>query len=164
MRAFPFARTRAARRARRLTLVGVTATLVVVAGGAGYAAWSATATGTSQASSLTAVTATVTVETGTADLYPGASGAAHFTVTNPNSYPVRFTAADFGAVVSDDETACPAANLVVSDQTGLTIDVAAGATTPAMSIPAAVTLSSSAPDGCQGRTFVITTTLSGSSV
>lgn len=162
MNTFPFARTRAARRARRLTLVGVTGTLVV-AGGAGYAAWTAQASGTSQASSLTAVTASVTVHAGPADLYPGASGAVHFTVTNPNDYPVRFTAADFGTVASSDETACPNTHVTVNDTTGLVIDVAAGATTTS-SVPAGVTLSSAAPDGCQGKAFVITTTLSGLSV
>ena len=150
-------------RGRRPVVVVTTAALVLTAGGVGYAAWSASATGSSEARSVTAVEATVTVETGSADLYPGASGAVHFTVTNPNDYPVLFTGADLDAVVSDDETACPAANLAVHDKTGLLISVAGGTTSAPQFLPNAVTLSTSAPNGCQGRTFVVTTTLTGTS-
>ena len=156
------ARRRACRR-RRLLAVSVVTAVVTTAGGVAYGAWSSAAAGTSGARSLTAVTATVDVVVGAADLYPGASGAVHFTVTNPNDYPVLFTAADLGAVVSDDETACPAANLTVTDKTGLAIAVAAGSTSADQFLPTAVTLSSTAGDGCQGRTFVVTTTLTGSS-
>lgn len=159
----PASGTYAVPRSRKPFVAGLTAVLVVAAGGAGYAAWSATATGSSESRSLTAVTATVTVSTGSADLYPGVSGDVHFTITNPNDYPVVFTSADLGTVVSDDETACPAGNVTVHDKTGLLLPVAAGATTAPLFLADAVTLSSTALDGCQGRTFVVTTTLTGTS-
>src|SRR5882724_5103824 len=42
-----------------------------------------------------------------ADLYPGATGAAQFTVTNPNPYPVRLLSLSLGTVRSSDQLACP---------------------------------------------------------
>lgn len=149
------------RRPLALTLVAV----VVLGGGTiAYAAWTANASGSSQAKSVTAQSATITVATGVADLWPGATGKVYFTVTNPNPYPVTFTAADFSTVVSDNETACPNANITVNDQTGLSINVAASSTSATQSITGAVTMAGAAPDGCQGRVFTITTALTGTSV
>lgn len=147
---------------RRPVVLGSTAALVLTAGGVGYAAWSATATGSSEARSTTAQTLTVTGSLGAADLYPGGSGTAHFSVRNPNPYPVRLTTASFGTVASDEPSACPDANVTAANKTGLTLDIAADAAAT-LSIPAAVTMATTAPDGCQGRTFTVTTTLTGTS-
>ena len=161
-----FAQGRHAKPSRLRRPVALTAVAAVVLGGGtiAYAAWTANASGSAKANSVTAVTATVSVATGTADLWPGATGKVYFTVTNPNPYPVTFTAADFSTVVSDNETSCPNANITVNDKTGLSINVAGNATSSTQSITGAVTMASSAPDGCQGRTFTITTALSGTSV
>ena len=151
-------------RTRRPLALAVVAAVVLGGGTLAYAAWTANASGSSQAKSVTAVAATVTVATGTADLWPGATGKVYFTVTNPNPYPVTFTAADFSTVASDDETACPNANVTVNDKTGLTINVAANTTSTTQSITGAVTMSGAAPDGCQGRVFTVATALTGTSV
>ena len=148
----------------RRTVVGTAVVLLLIGGGtAGYAAWSSSASGASQARSVTAVEATITVHTGAADLFPGGSGDVHFTVTNPNPYPVRFTSATFTDVASDAEASCAAAVITAPDVTGLAIDVAAGTTSGALSIADAVTMAAGAGDGCQGRVFTLTTVLTGTS-
>ncbi len=152
------------RRASRRLVFGAVGTATVLAGGAvAYAAWSVTATGSSQAASAAAVSATVTAASGSPDLYPGASGAVYFTVTNPNNFPVTFSSATFGAVVSSDETACPAANVTATNQTSLSIRVPANTTSGTLSLSAAVTMAATAPDGCQNKTFTLPTTLAGAS-
>ena len=147
------------RRGSRLLLATAAVAAVAAGGSVAYAAWSSTATGSSQARSGTASSATVTAASGTAGLYPGASDAVYFTITNPNSFPVTYTTATFGAVVSSDPALCPAANVTASDKTGLSITVAANTTSATLSIPAAVTMAANAPDGCQNKTFTIPTTL-----
>ncbi len=140
--------------------VGVT-TLGLV-GGVAYAAWSVSATGSSQASSGTPVTGTVTVATPVASLYPGGATPVYFTVTNPNSFPVTYTAASFGTVSVDNATACPVSNVTVTNQT-VSISLAANTTSTVQSPAGAISMASAAPDGCQGRTFTVATTLSGAS-
>ena len=134
----------------------------VTAGGTAYALWSSTGTGSGRAATLSAQTLTVTAVTGTADLYPGASGKLSFTVTNPNPYPVTFTAMTPGTVTSSNQAQCPASNLTVATFAGgLSLAVAANATSPTLTIPAAATLALAAPDGCQNKTFDVALTLTG---
>lgn len=144
-------------------VLGSTAALGLgVVSGVAYAAWSVSATGSSQATSGAPVTGVVSVATTTASLYPGGSTGLYFTVTNPNSFPVTYTAADFGAVSVDNSTACPATHVTVVDQ-AVSISLAAGATSAVQAPAGAISMSSSAPDGCQGRTFTVATTLTGAS-
>jgi hypothetical protein len=151
-------------RSRRPLAIAATVVLVLGGGTLAYGAWSASGTGSSQAKSVTAVALTVSVATGTADLYPGGSGAVYFTVTNTNPYGVSLTAANFGAVTSSDEVNCPAANITVNNKTGLSLSVGANTTSGTLSIANAVTMAAGALDGCQGKTFTIATTLTGTSV
>ena len=129
-----------------------------------YGAWSTDGGGSTRASSRTAQPVTLAVSSGTADLYPGANGAVYFTVTNPNPYPIRITGATFGTVTSSDGTACPASNVTTTDRSGLALDVGANATSATLSIGSAVTMLSTAPDGCQNKTFTIATTVVGNQV
>jgi hypothetical protein len=134
----------------------------VTAGGTAYALWSSTGTGSGRAVTLSAQTLTVTAVTGTADLYPGASGKLSFTVTNPNPYPVTFIAMTPGTITSSNPATCPSSNLTVATfPSGLSLAVAANATSPTLSIPAAATLALAAPDGCQNKTFDVALTLTG---
>ena len=146
---------------RKAVVVALVSGLVVVGAGVGYANWSASGSGSGQAKSGSAVSVTVAAATGTADLYPGASGAVFFTLNNTNPYPVRFTSATFGTVTADDSTACPVTNVSTTNKSGLTLDVAANTTSATLSVPAAITMASNAPDGCQSRTFTVAVTLSG---
>ena len=149
---------------RRLKIAVTGATIVGVAcGGVSWAVWSANGSGSGRASSLTAQSVTVTAATGSADLYPGfTQGDVFFTLTNPNPYPVTFTAMASGAVTSSDIPNCPSSNVTVAaTATGLTLNVAANATSATLSIPNVVTMAAAAPDGCQAKTFNIVLTLTG---
>jgi len=137
---------------------------VVAGGGAAWALWSAGGTGSGRTTALTAQSITVTAATGPASLYPGATdGDITFTLTNPNPYPVRMTAMTSGAITSSNP-ACATTNITVAPATGLTLDVAANATTGLQSINNVVSMVAGAPDACQGVTFTITLTLTGAQV
>lgn len=131
--------------------------------GLAFALWSANGVGTSSAKALTAQSLTVTAGTATADLYPGfTQGDVAFSVNNPNPYPVTITAMTPGTVVSSNPTNCPATNVTVASATGLNIPVAANATATGQTIANVVSMASTAPDACQGVTFTINMTLTGS--
>jgi hypothetical protein len=133
--------------------------------GSAFALWTSTATGTGSAKALSATTVTVNAVSGTADLYPGADGDVHFTLTNTNPYPVNFSGMTAGSIVSSAPVACLAALVEVADiPTGLDIDVAANTTSTSLFIDGAVHLDETAPDGCQGVVFTIALTLTGSQV
>ncbi len=153
---------------KRISKIAVGAAVAVSAAGGGvaWAAWSANGSGSGRAGSLTAQSVTVTAVTGAADLYPGfTNGDLYFTLTNPNPYSVTFTAMSSGAVTSSNVTTCPSSNVTVdATATGLTINVAAGATSATVSIPDVVNMASTAPDGCQAKTFDIVLTLTGTQV
>ncbi len=149
---------------RKWKIAAIVGAFVGVAGaGIGYALWSANGTGSGRAAAVSAQSVTVTAVTGAADLYPGfTQGDVFFTLTNPNPYPVTFTAMASGAVTSSDIPNCPSSNVTVATTaTGLTLNVAANATSATLSIPNVVTMIGAAPDGCQGKTFDIALTLTG---
>ena len=150
---------------KKLAVAGL-AVGVVAAGGIAYAMWSATSTGSGNAKALTAQTITVTAATGAADLYPGfAAGDVYFTLTNSNPYPVTFTSMTAGTVTSGAPSPCPSSNVTVANATGLSISVPANESVGvARSIADVVTMVGAAPDGCQGVTFTIGLTLTGSQV
>ena len=144
---------------------GLIATLCVVMAGVAFATWTANGTGSANARARSAQTITVNATTGTADLYPGfTQGDLHFTLTNTNPYPVQFTSMTPGAITSSAPVACPASNLTVGSASSLALDVAAGATSAPLSVADVVTLASAAPDGCQGVTFTVAVTVTGSQV
>ena len=144
---------------------GVTIALIIgaLSMGLAFAAWTASGTGSGTARAATATVSVVTGRNGTPDLYPGyTDGDVYFTVTNPNSYPVRYTSATFGTVTSSDAINCPSSNVTTdASVSGLAIDVPAGSTGTDASIPDVVNMSSSAPNACQGVNFTIILTLSG---
>lgn len=136
--------------------------LAITLGGIAVALWTASGSGSGRARAVTAQTVTVNATTGTADLYPGFTGGdLYFTLTNPNPYNVNFTAMTAGSVTSSDPTNCPTSNVSVSNATGLSLPVSGGATSGTLSIADVVSMASAAPNGCQGVTFDIAVTLSG---
>ncbi len=136
---------------------------LIGAGGIAYSLWSTAGVGPGQAGALTAQSITVTAAAGAADLYPGGTaGAVHFTLTNPNPYPVTFTSMSAGTVTSSDPVACPASNVTVAGATGLSLTVGANATSSPQSIAGVVSMALAAPDGCQAKTFTVALTLAGS--
>ncbi len=152
---------------RHTRKIVISAIAVFVGLGIGVAAalWSSTGTGAGRAQARTAQTVTVTAATGTADLYPGfTDGDLYFTLTNANPYPITFTSADAGAITSSNPTGCPASLVTVDDASGLALEVEANDTSVTESIADVVTLGSTAGDACQGVTFSIALTLTGSQV
>lgn len=147
---------------RRKKIATLGAAVTLIGGGAAFAAWSASGTGPGQARALTAQSITVTSATATADLYPGfTNGDVSFSLANPNPYPVTLTSMTAGSITSSNAAACPASNVSVTSATGLTLAVGAGATVSGQTIADVVSMASGAPDGCQGVTFTISLTLSG---
>lgn len=146
-----------------ISAVAVFAGLTV---GIAAAMWSSNGTGSGGSQARTAQTVTVTAATGTADLYPGfADGDVYFSLTNTNPYPISFTAADAGTITSSNPTGCPASLLTVDDVTsGLDLQVAANDTSSTLNVADVVTLDASAPDACQGVSFTIALTLTGTQV
>jgi hypothetical protein len=154
--------------ARKTLAASVVVTAVLVISALAYAAWTSSGVGHGRAGAATPVVLTVNAATGTADLYPGTtSGKASFTITNTNPYPVTFTTMTLGSAITNtvpaDATACPPTNVSAIGATGLSLSVTANATSPMLSIPNVISMASTAPDGCQGKTFEIPFTLTGAS-
>jgi hypothetical protein len=150
---------------RKKIAAGLALGVMLLGGGIAAALWSAGGSGPSQAKAVTAQTLTVTAATGAADLYPGFTGGdVFFTVTNANPYPVTFASMTAGAVTSSNAGGCPSSNVSVANASGLSLAVAANATSATLSIVDVVTMVAGAPDACQGVTFTIALTLTGSQV
>lgn len=124
------------------------------------AAWSTSGSGNgyAKAGSASALTIGDASASTSADLYPGATGAVNLKVTNPNSFPVRITAVSkqaAGSITSDKGAACNASTGVTfTDQSGLTLDLAAGATST-FTLSGAVSMSNASDNSCQGAIFTI---------
>lgn len=135
------------------------ASLGIAATGA-YAAWSVS--GSAPVSASTASVQGLQVTAGAlSGLYPGGSVNVVLSVTNPNAFPVTVTAVAFASPTAVGS--CAGSHLVLSDRTGLTAAVTAGGTS-SITLTGAATLSTSAPDACQGVTFPsVTATVTGAS-
>jgi hypothetical protein len=148
---------------RKRTIV-VLAVLVlgVVAVGVGLSAWSIGGTGNGAAKATTASSITLADATAftSADLYPGATGNLKLRATNPNPFPVRVTAVSGnGTITSDKGAACDASTgVTLANQSGLTLDLAAGATAT-LTVPNAVSMSNSSDNSCQGAVFTVPVSL-----
>jgi len=141
--------------------------LSAVAASAVIAAWVTNGSGPGYAKAQTASNLTLSDASAstTADLYPGATGSVKLKVTNPNPFPVRITsvAKQASAITSDKGAACDASTGVTfSDQTGLTLDVAAGATTT-FTLANAISMSNASDNSCQGALFTIPVNVTGAS-
>jgi hypothetical protein len=149
---------------RKLVFV-LAAIVVLVLSSIVFAAWSTNGSGTGYAKAGTAsalVIGDASAST-TADLYPGATGSVKLMVTNNNSFPVRVTAVSkqAGAITSDKGAACNAATGVTfTNQTGLTLDLAAGATST-FPLTGAVSMTNASDNTCQGAVFSIPVDVTG---
>ena len=149
---------------RKLVFV-LAAIVVLVLSSIVLAAWSTSGSGTGYAKAGTAsalVIGDASAST-TADLYPGATGAVQLKVTNNNSFPVRVTAVtkQAGAITSDKGAACNAATGVTfTNQTGLTLDLAANST-QTFTLANAVSMTNASDNTCQGAVFSIPVDVTG---
>ena len=153
---------RTPRRKRTLLIALIVAVLGVVAVGVGIGAWSITGSGNGSAKATTASAITLADASAftSADLYPGATGNLKLRATNPNPFPVRITAVTGnGTITSDKGAACDASTgVTLANQSGLTLDLAAGATAT-LTVPNAVSMSNSSDNSCQGAVFTVPVSL-----
>jgi hypothetical protein len=148
---------------RRWTLLAVAVVGALVAGAA-IAAWSVSGSGSGYAKATTATLLTVgdASASTSADLYPGGTGAVKLMVTNPNGFAVRITSVSgTGTITSDKGAACNASTGVTfTNQSGLTLDLAGGATST-FTLAGAVAMSNSSDNSCQGALFTIPVSVTG---
>jgi hypothetical protein len=97
-------------------------------------------------------------------LFPGGTGDVIVKVHNPNGYKIQVTSVTGnGAVAADSgHSGCTTTGVTFTDQSALTADVAAGADTTLTFIGAAA-MSNASLNACQGATFTIPVSLSGTS-
>jgi hypothetical protein len=126
----------------------------------GHAGWWVSGPGDGDAQARTAQTLIVVAGGASAQLYPGATGDVVFSVYNPNAYDVEIDAASLLGVTGTSDGGCPTSEftLNVGSVTAVTID--AGQTGP-VTVTGGVTMTSTAPDGCQGVTVTVSGTVSG---
>lgn len=99
-------------------------------------------------------------------LYPGTTGDVWLAITNPNPYPVYVTEIALDGTDADiapdpGHPGCTTTGVSFRDQSGLTIDIPANATVETR-LDDAAAMSNASVDGCQGATFAIPLTVSGS--
>jgi hypothetical protein len=163
---------------RRATAILGALVLVIVGTTVAYASGIVRGIGFGSAKTISAVSITVVADTGqAADLYPGASGAIYFRITNPNPYPVTLTSASVGTPHNQDSSsACQAStngstNLTVTGGSipiNITVPARAGTGTgtPAAvsaNLPGAIQMTMQADPSCQSQLFLAPVTLSGAS-
>ena len=164
------ARATARRRWRLVPLAGA-ASAVAVGLGVGSAVAILVSHGGSGSGQTTAagpVDVSVAATTGNADLLPGRTGAAYFTLHNIASSSATFDQVVSGARVVSDSTGLCASSYVSIAQTlpysfSPALTVSPGGTSGVQSIANLVALAPNAPSTCQGVTFTVTFTLSGRS-
>jgi hypothetical protein len=150
-------------------LLSVASALVTVAITAGVviAAWSASGSGSGGGAATIAQGLTVTAVTpsgAAASLYPGGpAGPVQFTVGNPNPYAVTITHLSWGTPTSNNPTACANANITLDANapTSASISIPANNTTAVTTVNGVLDLAHSALDGCQGVTFTVPVTVTG---
>lgn len=151
---------------RRKLVTGLLTLLVLGVVGLVYAAWTTNGSGSGYAKAGTAqALTTVDVSASTAaTLYPGANGDVLIKINNPNPYSVRVTdLAGNGTVAADSGHAtCVTTGVTFTDQHSQTIDIAANSQTQA-TLTGAAHMSNASDNGCQGATFTIPVSLTGTS-
>jgi hypothetical protein len=147
---------------KKRAAIAIAGAVIVLMAATAAALWTSRGSGTGRAQAVTAVDATTTAADGTAELYPGFEGGdLYFEISNPNSYAITYTGMESATVTSSDETGCPASNVQVdTDLTGLSLASPPGAS-GSLTIPDVVSMDAAAPDGCQGATFEVEITLTG---
>ncbi len=163
------------RRVSALTVAASTATLVLAGGAYGY--WSSTASGAADVKAATAlplgVSSSSTIVT---DLFPGKTSDLSFVLSNRNGYAVSLTKLTAVSATSSDQAGCPAGTYLTFPSavtTGIAgggyvlpsaINVPSGSTSTSATLAGLVTMTTSAPDACQGKTFTVSLSFSGSQV
>ena len=150
---------------RRILTAGLT---IIVLGVVGlvYAAWTTSGSGEgyTKAGTAQALTTVDVSASTTASLYPGVSGNVLLKINNPNPFGVRVTAVTGNGTITPDSShsGCTTTGVTFTDQTGLTLDVAASTATQ-FTLSGAASMSNASLNACQGATFTIPVSLTGTS-
>jgi hypothetical protein len=146
---------------RRRTALVIAAVAVLALVGVAIAAWSTSTSGNaySKGATASAITLSDASASTTGDLYPGGTGDLKLKVANPNAFPVRITAVALqsGGSISSNVTACNSGGtgVTLTNQSGLTIDLAANAAASVVTLTGVVHMASSSDSNCQGAVFTI---------
>jgi hypothetical protein len=154
---------------KRNIILGSMTLIVMVSVGFVYAAWTTNGSGSGYAKAGTA-SALTTVDvsaTTSASLYPGTNGNVTLKINNTNPFAVRVTAVSLNGQQSDiaadgSHSGCTTTGVTFANQSGLTLDVAASTQTE-FTLNGAAAMSSSSLNACQGATFTVPVSLTGTS-
>jgi len=150
---------------RRLIFTAVTV-LVMAAVGLVYAAWTTNGSGSgyAKAGSSQALTTVDVSATTAASLYPGTTGDVKLSISNPNPFAVRVTAVSGNGTITADgsHSGCTTTGVTFTNQSSLTIDIAANSSTTS-TLTGAAAMSNASLNACQGATFTIPVSLTGAS-
>jgi hypothetical protein len=146
---------------RKLTLLGAVMALFLL-GSVVFAAWLVTGEGNGAAQATSADDLVVASGSTTADLYPGSDGDVELTIENPNPFDVEVSSIVGNGPVTSGAPGCSTTGVSFTDQTGMTLAIAAGATAT-VSLDDAASMSNASDTGCQGATFSVPVTVSASS-
>jgi hypothetical protein len=150
-----------------LTILLVAASAIGVA----IAAWTTGGSGSGQASAGTAASMTISAGTPSTSLYPTASADVAAVVSNPNPYKVHVSSISLGAVTVDGgHSGCNTGSVSTTspqDNSGSGWDVPAksGGVNGSLNVDLAnaISMSNAANDSCQGATFTVALTATGTS-
>jgi hypothetical protein len=146
---------------RRRTVLAFALLIMFVAAGITVAAWSTSTSGNgySKATTASAIVLSDASASTSGDLYPGGAGDLKLKVANPNTFPIRITAVSLtlGGTITSSVSACNSGGtgVTLTNQSGLTLDLAASAAATVLTVPGAVHMSSSSDTNCQGALFTI---------
>jgi hypothetical protein len=144
--------------------VAVVLTGMLLAASVATAAWLANGDGSGAAKAISATPLTVEVATASADLYPGfTNGDLFLKINNPNPYAVTVTTVTPGTgSVTSDAVGCGTGQVSIDASTTVSIDVPASSSTTT-SVADIVNMGATAANACQGATFTIPVSVSGTS-
>lgn len=139
-----------------------------------FAAWTSNGTGsaTTKAGSSEALSTLDASASTSATLYPGVDGDVTLRISNPNPFPIRVTGVSLNGTNANIEpdsghAGCSPTGVSFNNKTGLTIDVPgkSGGTngTATATLNGAASMSNASVNACQGATFTIPVTLTGTS-
>ena len=138
--------------------LGLAAVTTVAAAGVTFGSWTISGSGNAYSKAVTSSNLTLSDASAftVADLYPGASGNVKVRVTNPNAFAVTITTVTgTGAISSDVGATCDGTSgMAFTDQTGLSLALAGGATTT-FTLTGAASMGAGSPTACIGAIFTI---------
>jgi hypothetical protein len=138
----------------------VVAVVLMAGAGAAFAYFAAAGSGTASVSTGSLTISILGAGTPTNPLLPGGTGDVAVMVRNPNSGPVTVVSVtgDGPITASGGAGTCTTTGVSFTDQTGLSIPISAGASKP-INLAGAVSMDTTAQNGCQGATFSIPVTV-----